>query len=74
MRILMAFPGEKLKYPRNPKTISASKMQIHSLQDTNWRGDISVYFYARTADWRLPIPFYKVSFYSVEGANLHFGC
>ena len=53
-----------------PKTISAP---IDALQSTNWRGDISVYFYTKTAHWRSPIPFWGVSLYILEGANLHFG-
>ena len=32
-----------------------------------------MYFYTKTADWRPPIPFWRVSIYILEGANLHFG-
>ena len=32
-------------------------MQIHALQHTNCRGEVSVYFYTKTADWRSPILF-----------------
>ena len=31
-----------------------------------------MYFYTKTADWRSPIPFWRVSIYILEGANLHF--
>ena len=50
-----------------PKTISASKMQIDALQNTNWRGKISAHFYTKTAGWRSPIPFWRVSIYILEG-------
>ena len=66
------FLGSPLFHKAPPKTISVSKMQIDALQNTNCRGEISVYFYTKTADWRSPIPFWRVSIYILEGANLHF--
>ena len=67
------FWGSPLFKKSPPKTISASKMQIDALQNTNCRGEISVYFYTKTSDWRSPTPFWRVSIYILEGANLHFG-
>ena len=61
--------GEKLKYhpfwgppfsTKHSQDNSASKMQIDALQTTNWRGGISVHFYTKAADWRSPIPFWRV--------------
>ena len=44
-------------------------MQIDTLQNVNWGGVISVWFYTTTADWRSPIPFCRVPIYILEGAN-----
>ena len=49
-----------------PKTNSASKMQIDALQNTNWRGEISVYLYTKNCRLEVANPF-------LEGVNLHFG-
>ena len=48
-------------------------MQIDALQNTNCRGEISVYSYTKTADWRSPIPFWRVPIYILE-AEIVLGC
>ena len=34
-------------------------MQIDSLQNLNWGGEISVYLHTKAADWSSPIPFFR---------------
>ena len=66
------FGGPPLFY-KAPSRISASKMQIDTLQNVNWAGEISVSFFIEIADWRSPIPFWRVPTYFWR-PRLSWGC
>ena len=67
------FWGSPLVYKTPPRQFQPPKCKLTPSKIQIGRGQISVYFETKTADWRSPIPFWRVSIYILEAANLHFG-
>ena len=68
------FWGSLLFYKAPPRQFQPPKCKLTTSKIQMVEEEISVYFMdTKTADWRSPIPFWRVSIYILEGANLHFG-